>query len=179
MNYRLRFIIPLVIFIGLIGFFWKGMQKDPNLLPSVLINKNMPIFNAPILGDQQHTISDKDFKGHVTVLSVWASWCPECKMQQPLLFDLGKMTNVQIIGLNYKDEPEKALTYLKEAGNPYHKIIFDTKGTYAMQFGVYGTPETFLIDRDGVIRQRYVGALTLDLIDKIIMPTLISLNRGD
>ncbi len=171
MIFRLKFIVPLMIFIILLVILWHGMSRDPNLLPSTLLDKPLPNFSAPSLNSDQ-LISAQQFKGKVTILNVWATWCAACQVEQPLLMDLAKDSNLQVLGLDYKDQRQQAKQFLISNGNPYKEVIFDEQGQYAMKLGVYGTPETFLIDQKGIIRYRYVGALTLDIVEKDLVPRI-------
>ncbi len=171
---RLRFLLPLLIFGSIMFFLWRGLGKDPNLLPSKLINKKVPLFHAPSL-EENFGVASQFFKGKVTLLNVWATWCFACQIEHPLLVDIAKKEGIQLYGLDYKDERQAAKKYLEEMGNPYRQVIYDPNGKYAMLFGVYGTPETFLIDKQGIIRFRYVGPMTLDIVDNDLLPRIAKL----
>lgn len=173
---RVRFTLPLILFAIICLFLWRGMGTDPSLLPSALETKPVPSFEAPSLLSAA-TINQQNFKGKVTILNVWASWCASCQLELPLLMDLSNKTQIQLYGLNYKDGKQTAREFLKTNGNPYTDIIADSEGKYAMQLGVYGTPETFLIDKKGIIRKRYVGALTLDILEKDLLPHIAQLQE--
>ncbi|MBA2655077.1 MAG: DsbE family thiol:disulfide interchange protein [Gammaproteobacteria bacterium] len=179
MTLRMRFIGPLVVFLVIVLFFWKGLGKDPNLLPSLLVNKPVPNFSSPSLDDLHEVINSRQFKGKITILNVWASWCESCQIEHPLLIDLVQKNQIQLFGLNYKDQQENALSYLIKRGNPYHKIIYDPQGKLAMQFGVYGTPETFLIDKRGIVRYRYVGPLTVEILDNDLLPRIKKIQQEE
>lgn len=165
---------PLLLFLILVVFFWLGLHQDPHHLPSALINQPAPTFHArSLLGHKN--ISDQLFKDHVTLLSVFASDCYPCMNEHQFLMQLrsnGQLKNLQIIGINYKDQPQQARLMLKKMGNPYSSVIADQDGSIAMNFGVYGTPETFIIDRFGVIRYRHVGVLSASLWQKELLPII-------
>lgn len=175
MNPRIKFTLPLMIFAIILFFFWQGIHKDPNLLPSTLVDKPAPSFKAPSL--ENSMISTAEFKGKVTLLNVWSSHCSLCKLEHPFLMELAKKPELQVIGLNYKDQQEEAKRYLQKLGNPFQRLICDESGKYAMQFGVYGTPETFLIDKNGIVRYRYVGAITLNVLENDLLPRIIKMQE--
>lgn len=177
MSIRFKFAIPLIFFVILLAILWHGMSRDPNLLPSTLLDKPLPFFLAPTL-HSNNLISSNQFTGKVTILNVWATWCAACQVEQPLLIDLAKNPEVQILGLDYKDQRQQAKQFLVNNGNPYKEVIFDEQGQYAMKLGVYGTPETFLIDQKGIIRYRYVGALTVDVVEKDLLPRIDQIIKG-
>lgn len=154
-----RYFIPLLICVLLIFFLWRGLSVKPNELPSALIGQSVPAFHLPDLINPQHMIDTKNFKGKITVLNVWASWCYACKLEHPLLEKISKLSGVALYGLNYKDDPEQAKRALADYGNPYHFIAVDATGSTAIDLGVYGTPETFIIDKRGKIRLRHVGPI--------------------
>ncbi len=174
---RLRLVLPLILFGIIIFFLWRGMGRDPNLLPSMLVGKPVPEFAAPDLMMPGNTIRNDIFYHKVTLLNVWATWCNNCRIEHPLLMDLVKVNQVQLIGLDYKDQRQAASQFLSQFGNPYQQVIYDDQGKYAMQFGVYGTPETFLIDKKGIIRYRFVGAMTLNFLEKDLLPRIQALRE--
>lgn len=169
---RIYFFLPLVIFTVMIIVFRFGLSRDPNFLPSRLVNKTMPHFSSPSLEKNNEMIVSEQFKGKITLLNIWATWCNACQIEHPLLMDLAKDTEIQLYGLNYKDDRNNASQYLIKEGNPYQKIIYDPEGKLAIQFGVYATPESFLIDKKGLIRYRYVGPLTLELLENDLIPRI-------
>lgn len=173
MRIKLRFIAPLLIFLLIAFFFWKGMGRDPNLLPSMLVDKPMPSFTAETLDGI--TLSNADFKNKIILLNIWATWCANCRIEQPMLVDLAKNNGLVIYGIDYKDDKAGVIKYLNEMGNPYQAVVFDQAGKLARELGVYGTPETFLIDKKGFIRYRYVGALTLEVVEKDLLPRVAKL----
>ncbi len=156
----MRYLLPLLIFAALAGLFWKGLQQDPHQLPSAFINKPLPTFRYSSLGDSSRIISNQALLGHVLLLNVWATWCVTCRAEHAVLMDIAQSKQVKVIGLNYKDDEKAAQAWLKQYGNPYHEVIFDPQGTLGIDLGVYGTPETFVIDANGVIRYKHVGPLS-------------------
>lgn len=150
--------MPLIIFVALIALLAVGLTLNPRLVPSPLIGKAAPEFDLPLLFDEG-SFSNKDLIGHVTLLNVWASWCFACRQEHETVKHLSR-SGVRIIGLNYKDEPEDAKQWLARLGNPYQAIAVDYDGRIAIDWGVYGAPETFLIDKNGVIRHKVIGPLS-------------------
>ena len=154
-------ILPLVIFIGIAVFLWSGLHHNPRVIPSPLLNKSAPVFHAPSLQNSQQMLSEQNFQGHVTILNVFATWCISCQAEHSVWMEARRdLQNTQIIGLNYKDQREKALTWLTQSGDPYDQVIADPHGDVGIDFGVYGTPETFIIDRHGIIRYKFIGAVS-------------------
>ncbi len=174
---KLKIVLPFIIFAILMFFLSKGLHHDPKKLPSVLINQKVPVFSLVELTNNKDTFSNQDLVGHISLLNVWATWCTECKAEFSLLLQIAKEKRIQFYGLNYKDNQTAALNWLKEYGNPYKKIGFDVSGLVAINFGVYGTPETFLIDKQGVIRYRYVGALTNYAWQQQFLPRIEQLEK--
>lgn len=166
----IKFFIPLIIFLFISIFLWRGLQQDPHYIPSPLIGKALPDFDYPQLTNNKSSITNKDFLGHVSLLNVWATWCISCRAEHPILMDIARSRRVILYGLNYKDQREMATTWLKQKGDPYRKSIYDSKGTLGIDLGVYGTPETFLIDQKGVIRYKYVGPISPDVWENEILP---------
>lgn len=158
--HRLSLFIPLVIFLLLAALLWRGLQLEPRLLPSALLGQPLPDFELPDLLEPQHTVTSQDLTGRYSVLNVWASWCHACRSEHPIFLQLAQEEGVNIYGLNYKDDPNDAKTWLYQLGNPYVAIGADQVGKVAIDLGVYGAPETFLIDPQGIIRYRHVGILT-------------------
>lgn len=151
-------LLPFVIFTALVCFFWRGLSLDPKKLPSVQLGQSLPEFRLPLLDDADKELTPKRLQGQITLLNVWASWCMACVDEQGFLMKLSAQ-GVPIFGLNYKDNPAKAREWLMEWGNPYQAIGSDVAGKVAIDLGVYGAPETFLVDARGVIRFRHVGVL--------------------
>ena len=165
-----RFLIPLGIFIVLLLFLAVGLRHDPRLVPSPLIDKPAPAFTLPRLDDPQQRVSEKDLLGKVWLLNVWASWCVSCREEHPVLVEFAKKNIVPIYGLNYKDERKDALAWLGQFGNPYTLSIMDADGRIGIDYGVYGVPETYVIDKQGVIRYKQIGPVTPELLDAKILP---------
>ncbi len=174
----LRYLIPLVIFVVLAVFLAIGLTRDPHELKSVLINKPAPTFRVPQLNASDKMISNEDMRGKVWLLNVWASWCVACREEHPYLIEYAKSGVVPIYGLNYKDRREDALATLDELGDPYMVSAVDLDGRVGIDFGVYGAPETYVIDQGGTIRFKYVGPMMPDVWKEKILPVVQELNRG-
>jgi len=174
----LRYLIPLVIFVVLAVFLAIGLTRDPHELKSVLINKPAPTFRVPQLNASDKMISNEDMRGKVWLLNVWASWCVACREEHPYLIEYAKSGVVPIYGLNYKDRREDALATLDELGDPYTVSAVDLDGRVGIDFGVYGAPETYVIDQGGTIRFKYVGPMMPDVWKEKILPVVQELNRG-
>ncbi|HEY8023212.1 MAG TPA: DsbE family thiol:disulfide interchange protein [Burkholderiaceae bacterium] len=174
----LRFLLPLGVFLGLVFFLWRGLALDPKEVPSPLIDKPAPDFSLNQLQDPQKVFARKDMDGKVWLLNVWASWCETCREEHPLLLELARMDVVPIVGLNYKDERAAGIDTLSKLGDPYKLSAFDNEGKVGIDFGVYAVPESFLIDKHGVIRYKRIGAITPDVLSKELLPKIQELNRG-
>ena len=172
-----RFVIPLALFVGLVVFLAIGLGRDPHEVPSPLINKPAPAFQLPQLHESTKTFSAQEMRGKVWLLNVWASWCVSCREEHSLLLDLARSGEVPLYGLNYKDQRNDAITWLNELGNPYLLSAADLDGRVGIDYGVYGAPETYLIDRDGVIRFKHVGPLTPEVIQGKVLPLARDLNK--
>jgi len=170
-------LVPLVLFIALVAFLMIGLRRDPHEVPSPLINKPAPAFQLPQLQVPGKTVSAEEMRGKVWLLNVWATWCVACREEHPLLVEYSKTGAVPIYGLDYKDDRAAALRLLSEEGNPYVLTASDTDGRVAIDYGVYGAPESYLIDRDGVIRFKQIGPLTEDVWQNRILPLAKELNR--
>ena len=173
----LRYLIPLVLFLVLAGFLLIGLFRDPHELKSVLINKPAPAFRLPQLNAAGKTISNEDMRGKVWLLNVWASWCVACREEHPWLIKYAESGVVPIYGLNYKDRNEDAIGWLEELGDPYTASAVDLDGRVAIDFGVYGAPETYVIDQSGTIRLKHVGPIFPDVWSEKILPVVQELNR--
>ncbi len=173
----LKFIIPFIIFMGLILFFWRGLSINPHRIPSVLIGHEIPHFHLSTLEEPDQYIDSQVLLGKVSVLNVFASWCLACHDEHPQLMDIALNTDVPIYGLDYKDSRTNALQLLNHYGNPYRKIGFDDLGSVAINFGVYGTPETFIIDKTGRIRYKQVGPITKEIWQKKMYPLIQQLRQ--
>jgi cytochrome c biogenesis protein CcmG, thiol:disulfide interchange protein DsbE len=176
MTKSLRFVIPLAIFATLLVFLWRGLSLDPREVPSPLIDKPAPRFALARLDDASRTIARDDMLGKVWMLNVWASWCVACREEHPTLLELSKQRLVPIVGLNYKDTRPEGLGWLGQFGNPYDVSAFDQNGRVGIDFGVYGVPETFVIDKRGVIRLKHIGPLTPQVVKTRIEPLVKELN---
>ena len=172
----LRFILPLVVFVVLVGFLAAGLKLDPREVPSPLIGKPAPGFALTRLDDANQTIRREDMLGKVWMLNVWASWCAACREEHPHLVAFAKTKAMPILGLNYKDTRKDGLGWLARFGDPYDASLFDNDGRVGIDFGVYGVPETFVIDKLGVIRFKQIGPITPAIIEKRIVPLLKELN---
>ena len=155
---NLKLFIPFLIFVVLAVFLLKGLERDPNAMPSALIDRPMPAFNLPNLLDPDATVDDGIFRGHVTLLNVWATWCPSCRVEHPFLVKLAD-EGVRIVGMDYKDQDQPAREWLDKLGNPYAVTFTDQEGTLGVDLGVFGAPETYLVDHEGVIRAKHVGVV--------------------
>lgn len=170
-----RYLIPFVIFLVLLVFLGIGLQLKPREVPSPFIGKPAPMFSLPVLGKEQSQFSPDQMKGQVWILNVWASWCAACRDEHPLLVEFAKSQSTPLIGLDYKDKPDAALAWLKQFGDPYRLSISDIKGHVGIDYGVYGVPETFVIDRAGIIRLKHIGPLTKEAIETTIIPLIVRL----
>lgn len=167
-----RYLIPLLVFLVLLGFLAAGLKLNPREVPSPLINKPVPAFSLPVLDQPDRLVSARDLQGKVWILNVWASWCVACRAEHPVLMDYAKSARVPLLGLNYKDKRPDALAWLQKFGNPYQLSLSDTEGLTGIDLGVYGVPETFVIDRDGLIRLKHIGPVTEEVIRDTILPLL-------
>ena len=172
-----RYLIPLFLFLVLVIFLAIGLNRDPREVPSPLINKAAPAFNLPQLKEPAKSFSAVDMRGKVWLLNVWASWCVTCRDEHPLLLEYARQGVVPIYGLNYKDERADALAWLNELGDPYVLSAADVDGRVGIDYGVYGAPETYLIDQSGTIRFKQIGPVTRDVWTKTIVPLSQELNR--
>ena len=172
----LRYLIPLAIFLVLVVFLAIGLGHDPHEVPSPLINKAAPTFRLPQLKEPSKTFSAEDMHGKVWVLNVWASWCVSCRDEHPLLIEYAKTGAVPIYGLNWKDKRDDALAWLNDLGDPYVLSVSDLDGRIAIDYGVYGAPETYLIDQNGTIRFKQIGPVTPDVWQDKFLPLVQQLN---
>jgi cytochrome c biogenesis protein CcmG/thiol:disulfide interchange protein DsbE len=165
-----RFLLPLVIFIVLVAFLWVGLGRDPREVPSPLIDKPAPAFTLPRLHQTDKSFSPADMRGQVWLLNVWASWCVSCREEHPVLVELAKTHAVPIVGLNYKDQNPDALRWLAQFGDPYTLSVTDADGRVGIDYGVYGVPETYVIDKAGIIRMKHIGPVTPEVLQQKILP---------
>ena len=174
----LRWSLPLAIFAVIFAFLFIGLFRDPREVPSPLIGKPAPAFALAKLHHPDETLRTADMRGQVWLLNVWASWCVSCRVEHPLLVELGKAKLVPVVGLQYKDKREDGLAWLATNGDPYTMSIVDLDGRVGIDFGVYGVPETFVIDKAGVIRYKQIGPLTTDALKQTILPLVKELQRS-
>ena len=167
-----RYFVPLLVFGVVLAFLAVGLSLKPREVPSPLINKPAPAFSLPTLDAPEQKISTQDLRGKVWILNVWASWCVACRIEHPLLVEFAKTSAVPIYGLNYKDKRDDAIGWLNKFGNPYTRSLSDTEGLVGIDFGVYGVPETFVIDKQGVIRLKQIGPVTPEVLRDEILPLL-------
>lgn len=162
--------LPLIIFAVIVAFLGVGLTMDPSEVPSPLIDKKAPSFVLTQLHAPEKQVSSSEFIGKVSLFNVWASWCTACRSEHPLLVQLSRKTNLPIYGLNYKDTRPEALRWLQVFGDPYTTIAFDNEGRVGIDYGVYGVPETYLIDKKGTIRFKQIGPITAEVLEQKILP---------
>jgi cytochrome c biogenesis protein CcmG/thiol:disulfide interchange protein DsbE len=175
-----KFVIPLIVFVAIAVFLGLGLTRNPREVPSPLVGKPAPAFElSRLVGNQAvtETFSPKEMLGQVWLLNVWASWCVSCKYEHPLMVELSKSKVVPIVGLNYKDQPSDAGDWLRRYGNPYLLSAVDIDGRVAIDWGVYGAPETYVIDKQGVIRFKQVGPVTREVLDEKMLPLIKELQK--
>jgi cytochrome c biogenesis protein CcmG/thiol:disulfide interchange protein DsbE len=175
---RAKFLIPLLLFLVLVGFLAVGLNRDPHEVPSPLINKPAPAFEIAQLEQANKTFSPASMKGQVWILNVWASWCVACREEHPVLVELAKSQVAPVVGLDYKDKREDALAMLARQGNPYLLSAYDANGRVGIDYGVYGVPETYVIDRAGVIRFKHIGPITSQILNQKIYPLVSELKKS-
>jgi len=171
----LRF-LPVGILLLLLALFAWGLTHDPHSIPSEMVGKSIPTFQQQALISQEN-LDQKIFQGQPTILTVWATWCLSCQSEHAFILELAEKKKLQLVGVNYKDKREIAKQWLSQQGNPYRHIIFDPEGNFSARLGVYGTPETFLIDPTGTVRHRHVGPLTKKVWKKEFLPILNKLDK--
>lgn len=177
MNRTAKLLIPFALFLVAVGFLFKGLFLNPHEVPSPLVGKPAPKFVAPILGQVGKTFSTEDMKGKVWLLNVWASWCAACREEHPLLMEMEKTGQIATYGLDYKDTDADALAVLIQYGNPYKVVATDVDGKIGIDYGVYGVPETYVIDKAGIIRYKQIGPITEDNLLTKIVPLLKELQQ--
>jgi cytochrome c biogenesis protein CcmG, thiol:disulfide interchange protein DsbE len=170
---RQSLLIPLAIFIALVVILAFGFRlEDPHLLPSEMINRPFPEFSLRELHDETRLLSVADLKGEVSLVNVWATWCPNCVIEHPELLRISREEGIPVYGVNYNDETTLAVQWLKKRQDPYRLVIVDDEGKLGIDLGVYGAPETFIVDRNGVIQHRHVGAVTPDVYRQVFVPII-------
>ncbi|HAD09848.1 MAG TPA: DsbE family thiol:disulfide interchange protein [Porticoccaceae bacterium] len=175
---RIKLFIPLFIFLVLAVLLYWGLGRDPSAMPSALVGKSVPAFKLPALADETSMLDASLFQGQVSLLNVWATWCPSCRVEHPFLMELAKQ-GVPIIGLDYKDERDKALAWLADYGDPYKQVIFDPQGTLGLDLGVFGAPETYLVDAEGRIHFKRVGVVDARVWEQDFAPRYQALLDGE
>jgi cytochrome c biogenesis protein CcmG/thiol:disulfide interchange protein DsbE len=168
---------PLAIFAALVAFLYVGLHRDPHEVPSPLIGKPAPAFALTRLDDPSKTITRDQLLGHVYMLNVWASWCVSCRDEHPILVEYVRRNPVEIYGLDYKDTRPEALAWLDQLGNPYQAALFDSDGRVGINFGVYGVPETFIIDKKGVVRYKQTGPISPEVLTNTLAPMIQNLQK--
>lgn len=177
MGPRLKLFLPLLAFAVLSIFLFRGLWLDPREMPSALVGRPVPAFSLPRLGEDGE-VSQADLAGQVGLLNVWATWCPSCRVEHPYLVQLAER-GVPVYGLNYKDDDAAALRWLEQLGDPYRFNIADREGTLGLDLGVYGAPETYLVDATGVIRYRHVGVVDDNVWRTILEPLYLQFKDGE
>jgi cytochrome c biogenesis protein CcmG/thiol:disulfide interchange protein DsbE len=172
-----RFMLPLALFVVLVGFLAVGLSLDPREVPSPLIGKPAPIFELPQLAATEKTFSPKEMLGKVWLLNVWASWCVSCRQEHPVLVEYARNGGIPIIGLDYKDQRADGQRWLSQFGNPYVLSAADADGRVGIDYGVYGVPESYLIDKAGTIRYKQIGPVTPEVLEKKILPLVRELEK--
>ena len=177
MSRKIKLLIPFFLFLIAVGFLFKGLFLNPHEVPSPLVGKPAPKFQAPVLGEAGKVFNTNEMKDQVWLLNVWASWCVACREEHPLLMEMAKTGKIVTYGLDYKDTDAEAKQMLVAMGNPYNKVITDVDGKIGIDYGVYGVPETYLIDKQGLIRYKHTGPLTPDVLLTKIIPLLNELQQ--
>lgn len=169
---KLKFLLPLVAFAVLVTLLFAGLSNDPRRVPSPLVNKPAPAFELPRLNDPSVKFSPKILLGKVWALNIWASWCGGCRAEHPVLNELARQDLISLIGFDYKDTDDQAKAWLERLGNPYRLVVTDQKGLVGFDYGVYGVPETFFIDKKGIIRYKHIGPISYKDLTDIIIPLI-------
>lgn len=167
-----RYLVPAGLFIALIAFFFVGLGRDKQTLPSPLLGKPAPQFELPRLDDPSQTIANSRFAGQPYVVNVWATWCVGCRQEHEALLEIARRSEVPVLGLNWKDDRQLASRWLLELGDPYTVTAFDEEGRVAIDWGVYGAPETFLIDAGGMVVHKHVAPITLEIWERDFLPLI-------
>ncbi|HHJ19423.1 MAG TPA: DsbE family thiol:disulfide interchange protein [Gammaproteobacteria bacterium] len=175
---KARYLIPLILFIVMAAFLGIGLKLDPRDVPSPLIGKVAPDFDLPSLHNPEKRVRPGDFKGKIWLFNVWATWCVSCRHEHPTLVEFSKASRIPIVGLDWKDEADTAREWLSTLGNPYIEVAFDVTGRTAIDWGVYGAPETYLIDKEGIIRLKHTGPINLQVLRDKIIPKIKELQEA-
>ena len=174
-----RDMVPLIIFIIVAGFLYVGLGLKPREVPSPFINKPAPDFQLQNLHSMNELFSNNDMKGKVWLLNVWASWCVACRQEHPVLIEMARRGEVPLYGLNYKDAPTQARRWLEQHGDPYKLSVVDYEGKVGIDYGVYGVPETFIIDKQGFVRHKVIGPVSVPELQNCVMPVVYELKKRD
>jgi cytochrome c biogenesis protein CcmG/thiol:disulfide interchange protein DsbE len=174
----LRFFAPAAVFVLLLGFLYVGLSLHPGEIPSPFIGKPAPALSVPTLHDAEHVLSSADLAGQPWVLNVWGTWCVACREEHPTLLEIARTRAVPIYGLDWKDDRDSALAWLSKLGNPYDAIGFDSEGRVAIDWGVYGAPETFLIDASGMVVCKQIGPMDMDTWRRRFLPLISGEKKG-
>ncbi len=175
---KAKSLIPLALFAILVGFLWRGLDLDPREVPSPLVNKPAPAFKLTQLEMPDQHFAPEDLKGKVWILNVWASWCVACRQEHPVLMEFARARIAPLVGLDYRDNRKDALGVLARSGNPYDLTAFDADGRVGIDYGVYGVPESYVIDKAGVIRYKHIGPITVEALQKTIIPLINELKKS-
>lgn len=173
-----RYLVPMLVFGIVVGFLGVGLTLNPRELPSPLVGKPMPPFELPQLQDPENVFAPDGLRGQVWLFNVWASWCSGCQEEHPILMKLAKAGDVPVYGMDYKDRRDDALSWLRRHGNPYPMTAFDEAGRVGIDYGVYGVPETYVIDRQGVVRYKHIGPLDEEILQRKILPLVRELQKS-
>lgn len=173
-----RFVLPILALVVLVGFLVAGLNRDPSYVPSPLVGKPAPEFSLPRLDDPATTVSRSDLLGDVSLVNVWATWCVACRQEHPYLLALARSGGVRIFGLNWKDDPLLARQWLQQLGDPYTATAVDQDGRVAIDWGVYGAPETFLVDTSGMILYKHIAPLTPEVWESEFLPRIRLARQG-
>ena len=176
---RFLFILPLTAFAGLLVYFAIGLRQDPSAIPSVMIDKPAPVFDLPAIEGREIGLSTADLEGEVSLVNFFGSWCVACRIEHPLLMELSASGEIPIYGVDWKDPPGAGAAWLERFGDPYTKIGDDAAGRVAIDFGITGAPETFVIDKKARIRLKYAGPITPDIWEQDIKPVVLMLRNED
>ena len=166
----MRFILPFVVFLIVAAFMFVGLGLNPREVPSPLVGRAAPVFTLPQLHEPSKQFSPQDMKGKVWLFNVWASWCTACENEHPVFMELSRQNLVPIYGMDYKDKREDGEAWLRKHGNPYALVVSDAEGRVGIDYGVYGVPETYVIDKQGIIQHKHIGAVTPKILDEKILP---------
>lgn len=171
-----HFLVPFILFIFIVTVLWRGLSLHASEIPSPLLNQSAPHFTLTNLLHPKSITTNKDFLGHITLVNVWATWCSICAAEHSFLMQLAQDKSIFLYGLNYKDNPAHAKKWLANYGNPYRIVAIDPDGSTGIDWGVYGTPETFVLDKNGIIRFKHVGQLTSEVWQQEIAPLIHQIN---